>query len=309
MIFRRAKLRLTLWFAAVQLAVFGVFALAVYAYVTRAFDIDGISDSAGSTADAGFESLRIGLLFAYAALVVVVPVISYALATLAIRPIRDGYEAQQRFVDDASHEFRTPLSAIQAQLELGLDRRRPSSEYRMAMARSLTAVSRLSGMLDELLMLSRGDRLAGSLEQVDLSEPMREAVEQERASGDTRIEISELPVLWVRGSSAMLSRAVLNLLTNALRYSPTSEPVVVTLMRRGRFARIEVRDRGAGLSRLDSRRAFDRFWRAEAARSAQGSGLGLSIVLEIVRLHGGRVRLSAANGPGTVAAIEIPLSR
>jgi signal transduction histidine kinase len=308
MIFRRAKLRLTLWFAAVQLALFAAFGLAVYAYVTSAFDFDA-AETSTTTAEASFATLRTGLLLAYAALVVVVPLTSFVLATLAIRPIKAGFEAQQRFVDDASHEFRTPLSAIQAQLELGLNRERPASDYRGAMSRSLQAVSRLNRMIDELLLLSHGEPPTDIHEPVRLSAVIADAVESLGEADRVRVDVTEPVELVTEGSSSMLTRATLNLLTNALRYSPVASRVVVTVVRHGRFARIAVTDKGAGMSRREQRHASERFWRADSSRSREGTGLGLSIVAEIVRLHRGRLRLASVPGEGTTAAVEIPLSR
>ena len=308
MIFRRAKLRLTLWFAAAQLLLFAAFGLGVYAYVTSAFDFDA-AETSTRTAEAGFAALRTGLLLAYAALVVAVPLASFALASLAIRPIRAGYEAQQRFVDDASHEFRTPLSAIQAQLELGLNRERPASDYRGAMSRSLQAVSRLNRMIDELLLLAHGEAPAATGEPVRLSVVIAEAVEALGEADRARVDVAEPSDLVTKGSSSMLTRATLNLLTNALRYSPVASPVVVAVVRHGRFARIAVTDKGAGMSRREQRHASERFWRADSSRSREGTGLGLSIVAEIVRLHRGRLRLASVPGAGTTAAVDIPLSR
>ena len=310
MIFRRAKLRLALSYAVVQLILFAAFGTAVYVYVTNAFDFDSLGGNPANTAEASFATLRAGLLIAYAGLVVVVPVTSYVLASLAMRPIRASFEAQQRFVDDASHEFRTPLSAIQAQLELGLDRPRTAEEYRTAMTRSLGAAARLNQMLDDLLVLSRGARPArAELEPIDLSQVVRVVADEVAAGGTDRILASIEPGLVVSGSSSMLGRAVANLLTNALRYSSAGSPVRLTLSKRGNTARLAVEDHGVGMSRQERGRAFDRFWRADAARSDEGNGLGLSIVQEIARLHHGRVELDSEVGVGTVVTLELPLSR
>jgi signal transduction histidine kinase len=309
-IFRRAKLRLALSYAVVQLILFAAFGTAVYVYVTNAFDFDSLGGNPANTAEASFATLRAGLLIAYAGLVVVVPVTSYVLASLAMRPIRASFEAQQRFVDDASHEFRTPLSAIQAQLELGLDRPRTAEEYRTAMTRSLGAAARLNQMLDDLLVLSRGARPArAELEPIDLSQVVRVVADEVAAGGTDRILASIEPGLVVSGSSSMLGRAVANLLTNALRYSSAGSPVRLTLSKRGNTARLAVEDHGVGMSRQERGRAFDRFWRADAARSDEGNGLGLSIVQEIARLHHGRVELESEVGVGTVVTLELPLSR
>jgi signal transduction histidine kinase len=107
----------------------------------------------------------------------------------------------------------------------------------------------------------------------------------------------------------MLTRAIVNLLTNALRYSPADSPVSVAIVKHGGMVRISVEDQGVGMTREDRARAFDRFWRADDSRSSEGRGLGLAIVKEIVGLHGGRVDLESELGVGTTASVELPLSR
>lgn len=310
MIFRRAKLRLALSYAFVQLALFAAFGLGIYAFVTTAFDFDAAESGSAVTAEAGFATLRTGLLIAFAALIVVIPLTSYGLASLAMRPIRAAYEAQHRFVDDASHEFRTPLSAIQAQLELGLNRPRSATEYRAAITRSLGAVAQLDGILDDLLVLSRGEQDSDfAMRDVEVGSVLEGAIEQLSPGDAERVHVSPTAELVVVASSSMLSRAVLNLVTNALRYSPPDALVTVGATRRGGSARITVDDHGVGMSRSDRERAFDRFWRADASRSTSGRGLGLSIASEIARVHGGRIELISKLGIGTTAAIELPLSR
>ena len=311
MIFRRAKIRLAISYAVVQLVLFAAFGFGIYAYVTTAFDFDVAErDSAIQTAEASFATLRNGILAAYAALVVVVPITSYLLASLAMRPIRASYEAQQRFVDDASHEFRTPLAALQAQLELGLRRRRTDAEYRIILAHSLKSTSQLTEVLDDLLVLSRGAHDADiAMQDIDAGTILIDALEHLAPGDAARVAVDDLPDLVVHGAESMLARALLNIVTNALRYSPPGSVVAVTLARRGAHARFSVVDHGVGMTRDEQGMAFERFWRADSSRASDGRGLGLSIVSEIVRLHDGKVDLESQLGVGTTASIELPLSR
>lgn len=309
MIFRRAVLELTISFALVQLALFAAFAFGVYAYVTTAFDFDSVDgEGEAATAESGFETLRVGLFLAYAALLLIIPLTSYALASLAMRPVRAGYEAQQRFVDDASHEVRTPLSALQAQLELGLDRRRTMTEYRDVLTRSLGAVGRLDRMLDELLLLTRpGGSVAH--DPVDLRSLIEDVVERSAPAIRERVNVEGPQGVIVPGSASMLGRAVANLVSNAARYSPSGSRILVTVSRHGARGRIEVTDQGIGMSARERRHAFERFWRADSSRAVEGTGLGLSIVQEIVRVHDGAVAISASAGSGTTVRLDLPLSR
>jgi signal transduction histidine kinase len=311
MIFRRAKWRLALSFASVQLVLFGAFAVSVYTYISSAFDVDiAEGDSSAETVEQAFATLRSGLFVGFVALVLIIPVTSYVLASLALRPIRSNYEAQQRFVDDASHELRTPLSAIQAQLELGLSRPRESTEYRTILGRSLAATSRLTGILDDLLIMSRGAHgITGMMREVDVAEIVDEALDQLAPGDVARVKRFDRMDGVVVGVPSMLSRAIVNLLTNAMRYSDASAEVRVEVTQRGATVRISVVDNGRGMTKVERRQALQRFWRADPARGADGRGLGLSIVDEIARIHGGRIDLLSEPGEGTRATLELPLSR
>lgn len=311
MIFRRAKLRLALSYAAVQLLLFAAFGIGIYAYVTTAFDYDvAEGDSAVATAEAGFSTLRTGIIAVYLALVVVIPVTSYLLASLAMRPILASFEAQQRFIDDASHEFRTPLSGLQAQLELGLSRQRSTPEYRTILSDSLHSTAQLNEILDDLLVLSRGAHDTNiAMREVEVGSMVADAIDQLAPVDAARVIRVEPAELVVTAAPSMVTRAVVNLLTNALRYSPTGSMVTLSVTRRGGVARITVEDHGSGMTREERDLAFDRFWRADGSRASEGRGLGLSIVREIVSLHGGRVELDSELGVGTTASVELPLSR
>jgi signal transduction histidine kinase len=311
MIFRRAKLRLALSYAVVQLLLFGAFGLGIYAYVTSAFDFDvAEGDSALLTAEEGFATLRNGILLAYAALVIVIPVTSYLLATLAMRPILASFEAQQRFVDDASHEFRTPLSALQAQLELGLRRKRTTAEYRTVLGHSLFAAEQLNEILNDLLVLSRGAHDASiAMHEVELGTVISDALAQLSPADSARVTRTDTATARVVAAPAMLARALINLLVNALRYSQAGSVVGISVSTRGGVARISVEDHGVGMTASQRRLAFDRFWRADPSRTGEGRGLGLSIVREIIQLHGGRIDLESEPGVGTTASVELPLSR
>lgn len=308
MIFRRARIRLALSFAALQLLLFAAFAVGVYAYVSSAFDVDAVDgESATQTAEAAFATLRSGLVTSFAVLVVVVPVTSYLLSGLAMRPVLAGYEAQQRFVDDASHELRTPLSAVLAQLELGLSRTRSGAEYRDSIGRALASAGRLESVLDDLLALSRsaGDADA-AMRPASTETIVRSALETLDPADAARVTATG-PDVEVVIVESMIQRAVLNLIVNALRYSDAT--VTVTTSRRGAAVRFEIADSGIGMTVAEVRRAFDRFWRADPTHAHPGSGLGLPIVREIARVHAGAVDIISTPGSGTVVGLEIPLSR
>ncbi|KQX07724.1 MULTISPECIES: sensor histidine kinase [unclassified Leifsonia] len=309
MILRRTTWRLTLWFAIVQLALFGAFAIAVYAFVTSSFDFDAAEEGSGISAEASFATLRAALLWGFAGLVVAVPATSYLLASLAMRPVRRSFEAQQRFVDDASHELRTPLAAIQAKLELTLLRDRDVPSYQSAIRETLRSTDHLARTLSDLLLLSRTEREAQmAMELVDVRQLVDDALAVDTLIAE-RVTTESDAGVTVHGASGLLERALLNLLTNAIRYSDADDPIEVRAIRQGAWARIEVQDHGIGMTPDEVGLAFDRFWRADPSRASEGNGLGLSIVRQIMRLHGGDVEINSHSGVGTTAVLRIPLSR
>lgn len=313
MIFRRAIVRLTLMYTIVQLVLFGAFALGIYAFVTGTFDFDAAQhegEAAVTVAEQGFANLRTGLIIGYGVLVVLLPLSSYLMARAALAPIRRSYGLQQRFVDGASHEFRTPLSVIQGELELALARSRTPAQYRTAMRRSLEAAGGLARLTDDLLLLARETpgELEATFEPVALDEVVLRVVESKESSGDRAISVAAVEPVEVLGSAVLISRAVANVLDNAIKFSAPGELVEVSVSADGRAGTVMIRDNGVGMTVVEVDRAFDRFWRAQKARTTPGYGLGLPLVRQICAAHHGKVSMSSTPGAGTTVALSFPLS-
>jgi signal transduction histidine kinase len=310
MIFRRALLRLTLTYTVVQLLLFGAFAIGIYAFVTGTFDFDAPEHDGEAfiaSAEQGFVLLRSGLLIGYAALLVVVPVSSYLMARSALAPVRRSYELQQRFVDGASHELRSPLSVIQGELELGLSRSRTPAQYRAAMTAALEAAHGLTQLTNDLLLLTREDagELEATFKPVSLYQLARKVV-NDRAAAAGRITVSESRAVLVNGSEELLSRALANLVDNAVKFSDESGRIEIAISATGRIASIQVADTGAGMTDDESAHAFDRFWRAQDARDVPGFGLGLPLVKQIVAAHRGKASIVSTPGAGTTVTLTLP---
>lgn len=308
MIARRARWRLTLGFAAVQLLTYAAFAASVYLYVTTTFDFDPVDAAlSAATAEGGFAVLRSALVLAFAALAVVAPISSWMLAGLAMRPVAETLAAQRRFVDDASHEMRTPLTAIRAELELALRGTRTVQEYREACERALDAATALTEMTDDLLLASENRQDRADAEPVELAAVVRRAVALLPDGERVHVSVDGHP--GVDASATAMQRAVLNLLVNARKFSAGDSLIEVHVSARGHWGVVEVADRGIGMTPIEVRRAFDRFWQADPSRAGAGSGLGLSIVREIAASLGGDVALSSEPGVGTTVRLRVPLSR
>jgi signal transduction histidine kinase len=310
-IFRRALRRLTLVYTSIQLLLFGLFALAVYTFVIGTFDFDPASadGSDHDSAEQGFAALRTALLVCYSALLLIVPPLSYLMARVALRPLRDSYEAQQRFVDEASHEFRTPLAVLQGEMELALSRNRDPEEYRRVLDASLEVVDGLNTLTGDLLLLARGDstELSSTFCTVSLASVVRAAVGRRvEDPGRAAVGIDVEREVPVTGSAELLTRAVGNVLDNAMKFTPASGQVRISVGQHAGAAVVRVRDTGMGIDAATAAHAFDRFWRADEARALPGYGLGLALVEQICRAHGGTAAIYGRPGFGTTVTLTFP---
>jgi two-component system OmpR family sensor kinase len=227
--------------------------------------------------------------------------------------LRGAYRAQQRFVADASHELRAPLTAIQGNLEL-LERQTamPADERNEAVSEANREAHRLSRLVADLLALARAD--AGvplRQEPVELDRVLMDSVADARhLTRGHKLEIGHLEPAVVQGDPDRLKQLILILLDNAIKYTPPNGHVVASLRRDDHSVEIDVRDTGIGIPVEDLPRVFDRFYRADPARTRDpgGTGLGLPIARWIAGQHGGDVTLASRPGHGTTATAHIPLN-
>jgi signal transduction histidine kinase len=222
--------------------------------------------------------------------------------------VQEATEQQQRFIADASHELRTPVTAIQGHARI-VDRAAERGDLDQAResARLIAQTSgRLARTVSELLSLAATPGAAAH-EPVRLDDVASEACDELRAVHPGRPIDAALSETVVSGDAGRLGELVRILLDNALKYSPADRPVAVTVGTDGAAARLEVRDGGPGLSDDDRRRAFERFYRGSRAHGTDGSGLGLSIAQAIAMQHGGQLRLEEVPGGGTLAVATFPL--
>jgi two-component system sensor histidine kinase MprB len=209
-------------------------------------------------------------------------------------------DAQRNLVADASHELRTPIASLRANLQLLRDESRLADEDREALRRDMIdELDELTGLVGDVVELARGTKPSGELNEVRVDEIVDELVSRtrRRAPGLT-VETSLEPTL-VRGEGDRVARVVANLLDNARKWS-SPEGVIEVALRDGILT---VRDHGPGFHEQDLPFVFDRFHRARDARSKPGSGLGLAIVRQAAEAHGGSAE--AMNAPGGGALLRI----
>ncbi len=222
-----------------------------------------------------------------------------------------AFEAQRRFVADASHELRAPLTVLRGDLDVALRRERTPAEYREALERMREELDGMSALAANLLVLARADAglPASSLSQVDLADVaervVARAARQAEAVGVALV--SDLAPAPVRGDAALLERAVGNLVENGLKYATGGTRVTVRCARAGPVATLDVGDDGPGIPPEHAAHVFERFYRADAARGRDaGAGLGLPIARAIVEAHGGRLELVHA-APGALFRLTLPV--
>lgn len=225
--------------------------------------------------------------------------------------IEEAYTAQQRFVSDASHELRAPLTAIQANLDLL--HRHPEmtdTDRAEALAEAERESTRLTRLVADLLALARADAgLPLRADVVDLDAIVLDAVSNARqlSRGQT-LAIGSFQPVQVRGDEDRLKQLLLILLDNALKYTPPEGTVTVGLRRVGNEGEVVVGDTGVGISEDALPHVFERFYRADPGRGRDpgGTGLGLPIADWIVRQHGGRIDISSRVGAGTMVTVRLP---
>ncbi|RLU86880.1 two-component sensor histidine kinase [Streptomyces griseocarneus] len=231
---------------------------------------------------------------------------SFNSMTAALASSRDR---QQQLIADAGHELRTPLTSLRTNIDLLVrseetGRAIPPEDRKALLASVKAQMTELAALIGDLQELSRPDAApdSGPLQVIALHEAAGRAVERARLRGSGLDFDVRLDPWFVRAEPASMERALVNLLDNAVKFSPPGGTVEITLTN----GELTVRDHGPGIPADELPHVFERFWRSPSARSLPGSGLGLSIVARTVRSAGGDVSLRAAQGGGTVASVRLP---
>lgn len=219
------------------------------------------------------------------------------------------FHVQQRFVADVSHELRTPLTAIRGNLDL-IKRYGADQESLDAIQ---SEAERMSRLVADLLLLARADYggLTLDLAPLDLDTTISEVYREARVLAKDQnltITIGDFDPVRVQGDADRLKQLFLNLVSNAIKFTPEGGSVTINLRRTYDDAVVEVIDTGIGIAEEDLKRIFDRFYQADPARvrKGEGSGLGLSIARWITEAHGGRIKVTSEVGKGTTFIVFIP---
>lgn len=235
----------------------------------------------------------------------------------SLRPVVQSFNQLKQFTSDASHELRNPLTAIRASIAVMQshpERVHPADVEKLAAI--ATASAQMSRLVDDLLLLARLDRQApdqSGWRRIALDELLEDLVElyHDRAEqAQISLKSQLIPGVEVNGDAAQLQQLFTNLLTNALQYTAAGGTIDVALQRMGTHALVTVQDTGIGIAPEYLPHIFDRFWRADQARSCyeEGSGLGLAIAKTIVQRHKGNITVQSQLGEGSCFYVKLPLA-
>lgn len=227
--------------------------------------------------------------------------------------LHQAFEAEKNLLGDAAHELKTPLAVIKAECDITLSKTRAADQYAASLKEVRTVADAMLEQINGLLMLTRLDSGildAGAFQELLLNSCVEDAVRMAEPLAKKKniaVSLVQNNELKVSGDKDTLTEAVLNLVENAIKYNHPGGFVAVELTKQAEMAAIVVSDTGIGISEEDRKRIFDRFYRSAAARNAEGSGLGLSIVRAVVQTHQGDIVAEAPPDGGSRFILKLPL--
>lgn len=330
--FRSALIKLTLIYLTIIMAISLFFSLMVYSLATREINFNltrqqnmlerrppfrGIFDDPEILLERemqlneGRRRIIFGLLNTNLAILVAAGGASYFLAKRTLKPLEKAHESQSRFSSDASHELRSPLAAMRAEIEVALrEKNLTHDEAKKLLSSNLEELGKLTALSEGLLQLARDNGI--SQKPVSVSSFVDEAVgKAEKSAKDKKITITkDIEDVQVLGDKQSLVQLLGILLDNAVKYSSKGKKIEVTAKKHHKEVEIAVKDQGQGVRSTDLPHIFDRFFRADASRNkkVEGYGLGLSIAQKIVDLHHGKIEATSEPKKGSTFIVKLPIA-
>jgi len=264
--------------------------------------------------DSGRDALRWRLIGVNILALAAGSVISYGLARRNLQPIEEAMDAQNQFISDASHELKTPLTAIKSSNEVALRRKTLNlKDAKALISQNTEDVTKLQTLTDNLLGLINNKSAEIKLEPVSMQSAVSEAMGRVVSLAQVKnITVDDqVPDTKLLADQAALSQALTILLDNAIKYSDANKTVTMTGVSDNKFGYIRVSDQGVGIRASDIPHVFTRFYRADRSRSKnqqEGYGLGLSIAEKLIYQQGGTITVDSQLGQGSTFSIKLPLA-
>ena len=314
--FSVAVFRLTAWYTLVMTGVLTLFSIAVYSLFRRALGPEPMGDDmlseVGHLHYDAVEHLFSIILYTDVGCFFITIILSYFLAKRTLAPLAESYEQQKQFVADTAHELRTPLAVMKAGHEILLQKDRSIAEYKAGTKSSLEEINRLVTLTNQLLFLSRSAETPTSEGVCELSAVVTTHIELlQKYATSKHIELTSdiTPGIVVQGEAAAYGQVIMNIVKNAIDYNRPQGTVQITLYPALTGCILMVRDTGIGIPSDKLPYIFDRFYKVDSARTSTattGSGLGLSIVKDMVTKKKGTISVESKIGEGTIVTVSFP---
>jgi len=225
--------------------------------------------------------------------------------------LQDAFVRERQFIGDVAHELKTPVATLRGGIELTLSRNRTEGEYRKAFQESLSDVNRLSTVIGNILDLAwlSSDNARKKPEYFNLSgnvDELKEIAIRLAAAKNITVESKIKPNVYFVGIEEKITRAILNIIDNAIKYTADKGYIKIELREKNGIISVSVKDNGIGISRNDLPHIFDRFYRGSKNDKTLGSGLGLAIAQGIIKAHKGTISVDSEVGKGSIFTIHLP---
>lgn len=231
-----------------------------------------------------------------------------------IARLNSSFRQTNQFSSDVSHELRTPLTIMRGEMEVVLRSPRKVEEYQSVIASSLEEVERMSSMVEELLLLSKAEdgEMKLNISHISIYRLLEtifdNAIALAKGKG-VQVAMHSRKDIYIEGDELRLRQLFLNLVDNAIKYTPPTGTVDILLTEIGEYAHVSIKDTGVGISKEDQEKIFERFYRVDKSRSREvgGTGLGLSICKRIVEAHNGHLTVESETGKGSTFSVDLPV--
>ena len=334
--FTKARIKLTLWYLLIIMLVSSMFSVVIYRLLTveierferlqrtrierRITDLMPppfqFPEASPELMEETKQRILLMLTLVNCGIFVFAGILGYVLAGKTLEPIRNMMDEQNRFISDASHELRTPLTSLKSAFEVFLRSRTPTiAEAKTLTSESIIEVNKLQSLSESLLNLAQYEKPNGSMqfETIKLSNVVNNAIKRiESKIKQKNIQISiSIKNVSLKGNSYGLTDLFTILLDNAVKYSHENDTIRIQMKKKDNSVEVYIIDSGIGISEKDIPHIFNRFYRADNARSKDqtgGYGLGLSIAQKIVSIHKGSIRVTSNIGKGSTFIVHLPMN-